>query len=104
MALQLSITTDNGVILNYHHIAAINIEINQRITLIVESYINEEARQYDKDYMAGKIKEDPTFPYTDMEYINIEWNDIGNLLNGDLVVNFYNWLKNQPNYIGAIDV
>ena len=104
MALQVSIKTDNGVILSYHHIAATNIEINQRITIIVESYINEEGRQYDKDYANGKIKGEPNFPYTKMEYITIEWKDIGNLLTGDLTKNMYEWLKTQPPYIGAIDV
>ena len=104
MALQIKLKTDNGVILSYHHIAAINIELNQRVTVIVESYIDEEGRQYDKDYMNGKIVGDPIFPYTSMEYIGIEWKDIGDLLNGNLLENAYNWLKTQPTYAEAIDV
>lgn len=106
MALQISIKTDNGVVLNYHHIAAINVELNQRVTVIVESYIDEEGRQYDKDYLAGNIIGEPTFPYTKMEYPCIEWDEVEtkNLLNGDLIQNAYEWLKTLPSFAGAIDV
>ena len=104
MALQIKIKTDNGVILNYHHIAAINIELNQRISIIVESYIDEEGRQYDKDYMNGKIVGEPSFPYTNSEYLSIEWNEALPLLSGDLLTNAYNWLKDQPSYQGAVNV
>lgn len=104
MALQIEIKSDNGVILNYHHIMFINVDINQRILIAIESYINEEGRQYDKDYANGKIKGEPNFPYTKMEYITIEWKDVGDLLTGDLTKNMYEWLKTQPPYIGAIDV
>lgn len=104
MAIQINIKKDNGIILNYHHIAMITVEVNQRVTLLVRSYLDQEARQYDKDYAAGKIEGEPTFPYTDADYISIEWKDIGNLLTGDLTKNMYEWLKTQPQYIGAIDV
>lgn len=106
MALQVSIKTENGVVLNYHHIAAINVEVNQRVTIIVESYIDQEGRQYDKDYMSGKIIGEPTFPYTSMDYPCIQWNDVQstNILTGDLLKNAYEWLKTQPNYINALDV
>lgn len=103
MALQIGIKTDNGVILSYHHIAAINVETNQRVTVMVESYIDQEGRQYDKDYMEGKI-ENPSFPYTAVDYMCIEWADIGEMLNGSLIENAYNWLKTQPAYVGAVDV
>lgn len=104
MALQIKLKTDNGVILSYHHIAAINIELNQRVTVIVESYIDEEGRQYDKDYMHGLIVDDPVFPYTNAQYISIEWNELNDMLVGDIIQNAYNWLKQQPQFIGAIDV
>lgn len=104
MALQISIKTDNGVVLSYHHIAALNVEVNQRVTMAVESYIDVEGRQYDKDYMAGKIVGEPTFPYTNMKYITIEWDEAKELLTGDLIQNAYDWLKTQPSYTGAVDV
>lgn len=104
MAIQTKVKKDNGIVLNYHHIAMITVEVNQRVTLLVRSYLDQEARQYDKDYATGKIEGEPTFPYTDAEYISIEWKDIGDLLTGDLTKNMYEWLKTQPPYIGAIDV
>lgn len=104
MAIKIDVKKSNGIVLNYHHIAMITVDINQRINILVRSYLDQDARQYDKDYTAGKIEGDPTFPYTDAEYITIEWKDIGNLLIGDLTKNMYEWLKTQPPYIGAIDV
>lgn len=104
MALQISIKTDNGVVLSYHHIAALNVEVNQRVTMAVESYIDAEGRQYDKDYMAGKIVGEPTFPYTNMKYITIEWDEAKELLTGDLIQNAYDLLKTQPSYTGAVNV
>lgn len=104
MALQISIKADNGVVLNYHHILATNVEVNQRITITVESYIDEQGRQYDKDYMDGKIEGEPTFPYTQFDYITVEWVEAKNLLIGDLIKNAYEWLKTQPSFSGAIDV
>ena len=104
MAIQTKVKKDNGIILSYHHIAMITVEVNQCVTLLVRSYLDQEARQYDKDYAAGKIEGEPTFPYTDAEYITIEWKDVGDLLTGDLTKNMYEWLKTQPPYIGAIDV
>lgn len=104
MAIKIDVKKINGIVLNYHHIAMITVDINQRINILVRSYLDQETRQYDKDYAAGKIEGEPTFPYTDAEYITIEWKDIGNLLIGDLTKNMYEWLKTQPPYIGAIDV
>lgn len=104
MAIQTKVKKDNGIVLYYHHIAMITVEVNQGVTLLVRSYLDQEARQYTKDYAAGKIEGEPTFPYTDAEYISIDWKDIGDLLIGDLTKNMYEWLKTQPPYIGAIDV
>lgn len=104
MAIEVNIKTANGVVVSYHHIAAINVEINQRATIIVESYIDKEGRQYDKDYMAGRIIGEPSFPYTNMDYLSIEWDEAQKLLIGDLIQNAYDWLKTQPSYTGAVDV
>lgn len=104
MAIQVNVKSENGILLNYHMIAAINIELNQRATIVVQSYLNEEGRQYDKDYALGKIVGEPTFPYTNMEYLGIEWEETIPLLSGDLIQNAYEWLKKQPTYAGAIDV
>ena len=104
MALQIKIKSDNGVLLSYHMIAMISIELNQRVTLLVRSYIDEEGRKYDKNYEAGNIVGEPSFPYTNAEYLSIEWNEALPLLSGDLLTNAYNWLKDQPSYQGAVNV
>lgn len=104
MAIQIEVKKDNGIVLNYHHIAMITVELNQRITILVRSYLDQPNRQYMKEYTSGEIEGNPVFPYTESEYISIEWKDIGDLLTGDLTKNMYEWLKTQPPYIGAIDV
>lgn len=104
MAVIISIKSDNGVVLSYHKISLINIEVNQQVTILVHSYINEEGRRYDKDYEQGKIVGEPMFPYVGDKYIHIQWGDIGDLLVGDIMKNAYDWLKSQPEFAGAIDV
>lgn len=74
MALKKTITMSNGIPLEYHRIALVSIEPNQQITILRHSYLNEEARQYEKDYAEGKIKE-PTFPYVDAEYIHMDYKE-----------------------------
>ena len=98
MALQIEIKSDNGVLLSYHMIAMISVELNQRVTLLVRSYIDEEGRQ------AGNIVGEPSFPYTNSEYLSIEWSEALPLLSGDLLTNAYDWLKDQPSYQGAVNV
>ena len=61
MALSKTIKTNNGVTLSYM-ISMINVQVNQQITLLVESYIDESGRQYEKDYAQGLTEGEPTFP------------------------------------------
>lgn len=68
MALAKNIQLENGLILGYHRIAMVKVDVNQQITILVESYLNEEARNYEKRYAAGEIEGEPTFPYTHSEY------------------------------------
>ena len=44
MALGKSIKKSNGVTLSYHRIAMVKVDINQQITILVESYIDEDGR------------------------------------------------------------
>lgn len=104
MAIEISIKSENGVVLNYHRIAAVNVDVNQQVTVIVESYIDKAGRQYYKDYSNGLIVGEPTFPYTDMKYMPIPWDEAKSLLIGDLINNSYDWLKTQDGYSGAKDV
>lgn len=98
MALKKPITKSNGLTLNYHRIAMVKIDTNQQITILLYSYLNEEARNYEKAYAAGEIEGEPTFPYVDYEYINLDYDESMN------IVNAYEWLKTQPDFVGAEDV
>lgn len=105
MALKKKIVMPNGLPLEYHRIALVNIQPNQEITILRHSYLNEEARQYEKDYASGLIKGEPTFPYVDYEYVNIPY--AGNIdeLIGGAMEGAYKLLKNhRPEFSDAEDV
>lgn len=91
----------NGLTLEYHRIAMITNEINQRTTLLVESYISEESRQIEKDYANGKFNDNPDafrLQYTDSQYMQLEYD-------GEMTIEkAYEWLKTLPEYEGAEDV
>lgn len=94
MALKKKIIASNGLPLEYHRIALVSIEPNQQITILKHSYLNEEARQYEKDYALGKI-ENPIFPYVDSEYIHFNYKEYANKMNGNLMTCAYNLLKEK---------
>lgn len=104
MALSKTIKTNNGVTLSYHKISLINVQVNQQVTILVESYIDESGRQYEKDYAKGLLEGEPTFPYTNAEYINIPYNETMDLFNGNITKKAYEWLKTQDKYKGATDI
>lgn len=104
MAIKKRITEKNGVTLSYHKISMINVQVNQQITILVESYIDESGRQYEKDYAQGLIEGEPTFPYTNAEYINIPYNETMDLFNGNITKKAYEWLKTLDKYKGATDI
>lgn len=98
MALKKKARMANGLELEYHRIALVTIDVNNQITVLRHSYVNEEARQYEKDYAAGKIEGEPTFPYVDFEYMQMDYED------GMNIKKAYDWLKEQPAFEGAEDV
>ena len=105
MALKKKITMSNGLPLEYHKVALITIEPNQQITILRHSYLNEDARQYEKDYAAGKIKGDVIFPYVDYEYIHMDYNENINDMNGDTMQCAYSLLKkHRPEFADAEDL
>lgn len=97
MALKKKIKMSNGLELSYHRIALVTIDVNNQITILRHSYLNEEGRQYEKDYADGKI-ENPVFPYVDTEYMHMEYED------GINIKTAYEWLKSQPDFEGSEDV
>lgn len=103
MALKKKVTMPNGLPLEYHRVALVNIEPNQQITILRHSYLDESARQYEKDYAAGKIEGEPNFPYVDHEYISVNYEDL-NMLNDGTMEGAYNLLKKyRPEFEGAED-
>lgn len=98
MALKKPVTKPNGLTLDYHRIAMVKIDTNQQITILLYSYLNENARNYEKAYAAGEIEGEPTFPYVEAEYISLDYDESMN------IVNAYEWLKVQPDFVGAEDV
>lgn len=105
MALKKRIITKNGLPLEYHRVALVSIEPNQQITVLYHSYLDESARQYEKDYAAGKIKGEPQFPYVAHEYIHMDYNEnIGDMA-GDTMKCAYGLLKkHRPQFADAKNV
>lgn len=103
MALKKKIKHKNGVELSYHRVAMIKIDTNQQISVLVESYIDEEGRQYEKDYAAGLIEGEPVWPYTDAEYINFDYDENHEMFQGNVIKNIYKWLKKQEKFQGSED-
>lgn len=105
MALKKRVVMPNGLPLEYHRIALVSIEPNQQITVLRHSYLSEEARQYEKDYDAGKIKSEPSFPYVDHEYIHVDFTEGIGQLSGGTMEGAYELLKKQrPEFADAEDV
>ena len=98
MALRKKVRMPNGLELNYHRIALITIDVNNQTTILRHSYLDESARQYEKDYAAGKIKDEPVFPYVNAEYMSFDYDGQMN------VENAYEWLKKQPDFADSEDV
>ena len=98
MALKKTIRKSNGVELTYHRIAMVKIDTNQQISILIHSYLNENGRNYEKDYSAGKIKGEPTFPYVEAEYLSLDYDETM------CIKNAYKWLKTQPDFEGAEDI
>ncbi len=98
MALLKAITKPNGITVNYHRIAMVKIDTNQQITILVQSYLNEEGRNYEKRYAAGEIEGEPIWPYVDAEYMSFDYDESMNITNA------YEYLKSLPEFEGAEDV
>lgn len=105
MALKKKIVMSNGLPLEYHRISLVNIQPNQEIIIVRHSYLDESARQYEKDYASGLINGEPTFPYVDYEYINIPYEGNIDTLIGGAMEGAYLLLKqHRPEFSDAEDV
>lgn len=104
MAIKKKVKMDNGVTVSYHRIALINIDVNQQITLLIESYIDEEGREYMKSYARGEIEGEPAFPYMSSEYHNIPYDETLCIFNGDIMHQAYEYIKTFPQFENAEDI
>ena len=93
MALSKKVVMPNGLPLEYHRVALVTIEPNQQVTVLRHSYLNEEARQYEKDYAAGKIEGEPQFPYVAHEYVHMDYAEAIEALRGGSMEGAYALLK-----------
>lgn len=98
MALKKTIKKKNGLTFDYHRISTLTVEVNQRTTILLYSYLDEAGRNYEKDYESGKITGKPEFPYKEYQYLSFPYDEKMNLNNA------YSWLKKQPEFLDAIDV
>ena len=97
MAIKKKIKKTNGIELDYHRIVMIKMDVGQNVTVLVHSYLNEESRQYEKEYAAGKISKFE-FPYVDAEYLSLDYNE-------DISIkNVYKLLKKIDKFSGGEDV
>lgn len=105
MALKKKVTMPNGLPLEYHRVALVTIEPNQQITILRHSYLDESARQYEKDYAAGEIKGEPVFPYVDHEYIHMDYaENIGDLKGEPMKCAYALLKKHRPEFADAEDL
>lgn len=109
MALNKTIVSKSGVTLTYHRISLVNVQVNQQITILVESYIDADGRKKEKDY--AKIDhtetlqgEDYVFPYVESEYISFNYDENSEMFKGNIVQKAYHWLKKQEKFKNAKDV
>lgn len=109
MALKKKVTARNGLPLTYHRVALVSVEPNQQITVLYHSYLDESARQYEKDWAAGKIKlaenEHPQFPYVAHEYVHMDYaENIDALREGSMEGAYALLKKHRPEFADAVDL
>lgn len=102
MAIKKQVLSDNGIITEYHRIVMVKIDTNQQNTILVHSYLSEDARQIEKDYAEGlynSLEERMMkWPYVEDKYLNSDYD-------GEMTISkAYEWLKSLPQFSGAEDV
>lgn len=113
MALEKKIELQNGVILNYHRIVALNKITNLTNIIEVNSYVNKEQRQKEKKYQEWQKRnsdkkelnkeekqelEKGINVFIDAKYINLNYDK-------DMTIEqAYNYLKTLENYKESKDI
>lgn len=98
MALKKSMTSENGVPISYHRVVMVKTDVNQQVTILLHSYINETGRDYEIAYMSNEIEGEPTFPYVEARYLSFSYDP-------DMTVaKAYKTIKSLAEFEGAEDV
>ena len=95
MALKKEIELDNGMKLNYHRIASINKITNRSIIVEIASYINEEKREQELEYLSSTREDKTMNVYIHTTYLNIDYDE--NITIQDL----YEYLKTTERFEDA---
>lgn len=103
MAIKVKVTTDNGIVTEYHRIDTLMLETNKRTSILVHSYVSEDARQAEKE-QAFQIYEKPeAVSLPNVMFANGQWIDVDYDENMNIKT-AYEYLKTLPQFKGAEDV
>ena len=92
MAIKKTIKMENGIVTEYHRIGLLSVDVNQRNTLLVYSYLSEDGKYKDVDTGLAPL------PYYEAEYINAPYD-------GEMTIEkAYEYLKTLPKFEGAEDI
>lgn len=102
MAIKKKVTASNGIVTEYHRIALVTVDMNNQVTVLVNSYLSEDGRQIEKDYAKGLYNDlEPggmVFPFVQSQYINLPYDP-------DMTAEkAYRSIKKTSEFEGAEDV
>lgn len=95
MALLKSIELNNGVVLNYHRIVAVNKITNHATIIEIAGYTSRDKRE--QEIQQIKNKEEIT-AYIETDFISVEYDE------SSTIKDWYDYLKTTEKYGGAEDV
>ena len=94
MALKKKIILENGIPMEYHRIAQINNVVNESTAIVINSYVNQEQRNREKNHEIRYSND----IYKIIDKVEIPYNDTLD------IVSAYEYLKTTPKYEGAEDI
>lgn len=104
MALLKKIKQKNGLELSYHRIALINVDVHNQVTVMVYSYIDQNARQLEKEILESKEDRMAEIPYMLAQYYTFDYAKHPELYVGNVLEKTYGVLKSMEEYAGAEDI
>ena len=95
MALKKAIELDNGVIVNYHRIYAIEKRTNVAVWINIHSYINKAKRDEEKE---AEDRGEQIFPFKNCFMIEAPYDETKE------IEDYYTYLKTLEMFVGAEDI